>query len=116
MAEYIEVLSKTEIKNGEMKGISIKGKDILLARVDDVFYAASNICPHMKGMLSKGALKGTMVTCPKHASQFDLKDGHVIRWTNWAGLKLSISKLLRASRPLKTYPVKIEGEKVMVGF
>lgn len=116
MAEYIEVLNRNEIKNGEMKGISVSGKNILLARVDDVFYAASDICPHMKARLSKGALKGTMVTCPKHVSQFDLRDGHVIRWTNWTGIKLSISKLLRTPRPLTIYPVKIESDKVMVGI
>ncbi|MFH1032642.1 MAG: Rieske 2Fe-2S domain-containing protein [Chloroflexota bacterium] len=114
MAEFIEVLNRNEMKNGELKVISVRGKDILLARVDDVFYAASNACPHMKAKLSKGALKGTIVTCPRHASQFDLRDGHVIHWTNWTGFKLSISKLFRAPRPLTIYPVKIDGEKVMV--
>ncbi len=44
----------------------------LLARVGDKYYAADNRCPHMGGKLSPGKLEGTVVTCPRHGSQFDL--------------------------------------------
>ncbi|MFH0941867.1 MAG: Rieske 2Fe-2S domain-containing protein [Chloroflexota bacterium] len=114
MAEYTAALKTREIKDGEMRGITTRGKEVLLARVAGHFYAASNFCPHFKGRLSEGTLRGTVVTCPRHASQFDLTDGHVVRWTNWSGTKLAISKLLRAPSPLQTYPVKIEGDTVMV--
>lgn len=114
MAEYTEVVKTSEMNNGEMRGISVRGKDILLAKVDDKFYAVTNICPHMKAKLSNGTLNGTIVTCPRHASQFELKDGHVIRWTNWSGAKLAISKLFRPPRPLQTYPAKTEGDRVLV--
>ena len=29
-----------------------------------------------------GKLDGTIVTCPRHYSQFDLADGRVVRWTD----------------------------------
>ncbi|MEN4019846.1 MAG: Rieske (2Fe-2S) protein [Methanobacterium sp.] len=67
----------------------------------------------MGGNLSKGKLKGTVVTCPWHHSQFDLTDGHVIRWTDSSGLKLSLSKVLKSPQPLKVYEVKIDGEKIL---
>lgn len=114
MAEYTAALKTSDLNDGEMRGITIRGKEVLLARAAGQFYAASEVCPHLKGRLSAGALRGTIVTCPRHASQFDLKDGHVIRWTNWSGAKLVISRLLRKPRPLQTYPVKIEGDTVMV--
>jgi 3-phenylpropionate/trans-cinnamate dioxygenase ferredoxin subunit len=114
MVEYIEACRAGEIMDGQMKAMFIRGQEILLANVGNKMYAASNICPHMKGRLSKGTLKGTVVTCPRHASQFDLKDGHVVRWTNWSGIKLTISKTFKSPRPLKTYPVKVEGESVLV--
>jgi 3-phenylpropionate/trans-cinnamate dioxygenase ferredoxin subunit len=113
MAEYVEILKTGEMNNGEMREISIQGKDILLVRVDDKFYAASNECPHMRAKLAKGTLKGTIVTCPRHASQFDIKDGHIVRWTAWSGANLAISKLFRSPRPLQTYPVKTEGDTVL---
>ena len=68
----------------------------------------------MGGNLSQGTLEGTVVTCPRHHSQFDITDGHVIRWTDWSGIKLGVGKLLRSPRPLKTYEVKIEEDKIMV--
>jgi 3-phenylpropionate/trans-cinnamate dioxygenase ferredoxin subunit len=114
MAEYVEILKTGEMNNGEMREISIQGKDILLVRVDDKFYTASNKCTHMRAKLAKGTLNGTIVTCPRHASQFDVKDGHVVRWTAWSGAKLAISKLFSSPRPLQTYPVKTEGDRVLV--
>lgn len=114
MVEYSEVLKAGEMKNGEMREISVRGKSVLLAKVNDKFYAANNICPHMGGKLAKGTLKNTIVTCPRHASQFDLKDGHVVHWTDWSGAKLVVSKIFRSPRPLQTYPVKLEGDRVLV--
>ena len=114
MAEYKEVLKKDEMENGEMRGISVDGKDILLAKVEDRFYATVNSCAHMGARLSGGTLSGTVLTCPRHHSRYDLSDGHVIRWTDWTGAKLAIAKLFKPPRPLRTYPVKVEGDSVMV--
>ncbi len=114
MAEYLEVLKAGEMNNGEMREIAVQGKRILLAKVDNKFYAANKFCPHMGAKLIDGTLKGTVITCPRHASQFDLKDGHVVRWTNWSGTKLAISKIFRSPRLLQTYPVKVEGDRVLV--
>lgn len=114
MAEFVEVSGKQEIKSGQMKMISVAGHEILLARVDDDFYAVDNRCPHMGGNLSQGTLEKTIVTCPRHNSQFDLRDGHVVRWTDWSGVKLSLAKMIKSPRPLKTYKVKVEGDKILV--
>ena len=114
MAEFKQVLRTDELQEGQMRRVIVDGKEILLARVANQFYAASNICPHMSARLAKGILKGTIVTCPLHASQFDLKDGRVIRWTNWSGIILAIGKVFRRPRPLLTYRVKTEGDQVLV--
>lgn len=108
------VLKANDLNEGQMKAIMVEGKEILIARVDNRFYAASNICRHMGGKLAKGTLEGTIVTCPRHGSQYDLRDGHVVRWTNWTGAKLAVSKLLKAPRPLPVYRVKVEGNDVLV--
>lgn len=114
MAEYVEILRTSEMNNEQMKGISVRGRGILLARVNDKFYAVNNTCPHMGAGLADGTIKGTVVTCPRHASQFDIRDGHIVRWTDWSGTKLAISKILRSPRPLQTYPVKVEEDRVLV--
>ena len=114
MAGYVEVLKVDGLKDGQMKAVKAGGQEVLLAKVGGKFYAAENKCPHMGGNLAQGKLEGTVVTCPVHASQFELKDGSVIRWTNWPGIVVAATKLIRRPRAIKTYPVKVEGDKVLV--
>lgn len=97
-----------------MKPIRMGKNTILLARVGDNFYAVDNKCPHAEGDLSQGKIEGTIVTCPRHHSQFDLSNGNVVRWTDWTGIKLNAVKVARPPRPLKTYAVKVEGDKVLI--
>ena len=114
MAEFIEVAKTGELKDGVMKAVNVAGRAVLLARVADKYYAANNRCPHMGGNLSAGKLEGSVVTCPLHGSQFDLKDGHVVRWLKGSGLMSKIGKALKSPRPLTTYNVKIEGDRILV--
>jgi 3-phenylpropionate/trans-cinnamate dioxygenase ferredoxin subunit len=113
MNDYMEIGTIDDLKNGEMKMVSVDGKELLLARVDDIYYCVDNRCPHMGGNLSKGTLNGSIVSCPKHHSQFDIMDGHVVRWTDWSGAKLSLAKIIKSPRPLKTHEVTIDGDKLL---
>jgi 3-phenylpropionate/trans-cinnamate dioxygenase ferredoxin subunit len=114
MSDFVEIATIDELEEGNMKMFSIGRREIMLARVGDKYYASDNRCPHMGGNLSQGKLEGTVITCPRNYSQFDITDGHVIRWTDWSGIKLAIGKLLKSPRSLKTYKVKIEEEKILV--
>ena len=115
-AGYVPVAGADEFRNGQMRGYKAEGKNILIANVNNKFYAASNICPHMRGTLSDGQLTGTLLTCPRHYSQFDLKDGHVVRWTKLSGIALKLNNIVRPPRPLQVYPVRVEGNRIMVNL
>ncbi len=72
----------------------------------DQWYACQNLCPHkMEMVISRGILGSTedipKVACPMHKKTFSLVDG-----SNLNGEDYSIA----------TYPVKIVGEEVFVGF
>jgi 3-phenylpropionate/trans-cinnamate dioxygenase ferredoxin subunit len=114
MSDYKELLKAEDLKNGQMKAYTIGQREVLIARVSDQFYAADNRCPHFGAKLAEGKLEGTVLTCPRHASQFDVKDGHVVRWTDWTGVKLGMAKIFKSPRPLAVYPTKVEGGKVLV--
>jgi 3-phenylpropionate/trans-cinnamate dioxygenase ferredoxin component len=111
---FVQVAKVDELADGAMKEFKVGGREIFLARAGGRFFAADNICPHMGGKLGQGTLEGTVVTCPRHHSKFDLVDGRVIRWTDWTGLKLGFARLLGPPRPIVVHPVKIEGENVLV--
>jgi 3-phenylpropionate/trans-cinnamate dioxygenase ferredoxin subunit len=110
----MEVNKSGEIEDGTMKEILVDGYEVLLARVNDKYYATDNRCPHMGGKLSEGKLEGTMVTCPRHSSQFDLKDGRVVRWLKGSGFLSLVGKVLKPPHPLATYNVKVQDNKVLI--
>ena len=115
MEDFIRLTTTQGIEVGGLKAASLEEHEFLVANVDGEYYIADGRCPHMGGHLPDGALEGTILTCPRHHSQFDLKDGHVVRWTDWEGAQLGIGKLLRHPRPLRTYAVTVEGHDILVG-
>ena len=114
MAGFVEASKVDELPDGTMKKVPVKGHEILLAKVGNKYYATENRCPHLRADLSQGKLKGTVVTCPRHGSQFDLSDGRVIRWTNWTGLISKIGRALKSPRQLTVYKTKVEGDRVLI--
>ena len=114
MGNFVEVGKTSEFKNGVMKEVEVQGEEILVARVGDKYYAASNRCPHMGGRLARGKLDGTTVTCHLHGSQFDLGDGHVVRWLKGSGVFSAIGKALKGPQPLTIYSVKVDGDRIIV--
>jgi 3-phenylpropionate/trans-cinnamate dioxygenase ferredoxin subunit len=113
MGEFKEVSKIDELKNGTMKSVSVVGREILLVRVGDKYYAVDGRCPHMKGNLSQGKLEGTVVTCPLHGSQFDISSGRLVRWLK-GGLMSKVGKALKPSKDLGVYNVKVEDGRVLV--
>jgi 3-phenylpropionate/trans-cinnamate dioxygenase ferredoxin subunit len=114
MSEYVEVMKVGDLEDGAMKAVNVEGRAVLVARVGDVYYAADNKCPHLGGNLSQGTLEGSVVTCPKHGSRFDLSDGHVLLWTEWTGFKQSLAKTFKSPRSLVTYDTKVEGDGILI--
>jgi 3-phenylpropionate/trans-cinnamate dioxygenase ferredoxin subunit len=115
MSGFIELMPAAEVAVGEMKAIEIDDHELLVANVAGVFLIADARCPHLGGHLANGVLEGSVVTCPRHHSQFDLADGHNIRWTDWTGPALSIAELTRHPRPLRVYESQVVDGIVMVG-
>ena len=114
ISNLVEVGKAGELESGAMKEVLIKGHEILLAKIGDEYYVANNRCPHMRGKLSRGKLEGTVVTCPMHGSQFDLKSGEVVRWLKGSGLLSKIGKALKSPQSLKTYNVMVTDDSILV--
>jgi 3-phenylpropionate/trans-cinnamate dioxygenase ferredoxin subunit len=114
MSEWLKVGKTTELADGGTKGVVVQGHEILIARAGDLYFAAADRCPHMGARLSSGSFEGTVVTCPRHGSQFDLRDGRVVRWLKAGGAVSLVGRLLKSPRPLTTYPVRLEGDSILV--
>ena len=114
MGNFLQAGNTGEFKDGGRKKVQLQGHEILLARIGDSFYAVSNRCPHLGGDLSAGGLEGTVVTCPRHKSQFDIRDGSVVRWLKGSGLLAAVSKVIKPAKSLQTYNVRVEGDAIMI--
>lgn len=114
MGKYVTAGKTSDFADGAMKKVSIEGQDILVARIGSNYYAIGNKCPHLGGDLSKGTLEGTVVTCPLHGSQFDLRDGKNVRWLKGSGMASAIGKVFKPPKPVPSYKVKAEGTDISV--
>ena len=77
-----------------------RNRQIAIFRMEDGIYATDNICSHEFSQLSEGMIVEGDVYCPKHGSRFDIRTGAV--------------KDLPATRPIRSYQVKIEEGMVYV--
>lgn len=114
MGEYMEAGRTSDFLNGTKKKVILGEKEILLAMAGGHYYAVSNNCPHMNGDLSAGTLEGTVITCPRHGSQFDIREGANIRWLWGTGIISAVGKVLKSPQSLKTYKVKVEGDNILI--
>ncbi len=114
MSKLVDVTAENDLEEGTMKAVTVDGQEVLLARTSDGFHAINNICPHMKGSLSEGVLEGFIVTCPRHGSQFDVRNGEVIRWLKGSGMGSRVAKLIKPPRATESYRVEIKDGRISV--
>jgi nitrite reductase/ring-hydroxylating ferredoxin subunit len=91
----------TEIVSGQMKKITVGGKEIIVSNVDGNYFAIDDTCTHSGASLSEGKLEGSIVTCDWHGAQFDCKNGKLIKFPG-------------EIKDLKSYKIVIESENIFV--
>jgi 3-phenylpropionate/trans-cinnamate dioxygenase ferredoxin subunit len=111
MNDYVALTKVGDMAPGSMKLASLGRREYLVTRVGAEYFITNSRCPHMGGQLEQGTLEGTIL----HGSQFDLRDGQVVRWTKWHGATLAIAKAVRSPRPLRSYAAKVEGDTLLIG-
>ena len=75
------------LARGQMIEGTYEGERVLLARVEDRFYAVGGVCTHYGAPLCEGLLSGSAVHCPWHHARFDLESGRATAPPALASLK-----------------------------
>jgi len=73
---------------------------LLLFDLDGQVYATAAICPHHAAWLFQGSITEDCVDCPRHMGRFHIPSGEQRRGP--------------ACGALRTYPCRIEGDRVLV--
>jgi len=101
MAQFVKVGTKAELEGLEAgKLVQAGEQSIAFFNLGGSYYAIENTCPHAGGPLAEGSLAGEVVTCPWHASRFNVKTGAVLAPP--------------AAQGVKSFPVRVTGNDVEV--
>lgn len=97
---FTKVGTESDFLYDRMTGISVSGKEILVARVNGRFSALGNLCTHQGCRLSSGKLREGRIRCPCHGSLFDPATGKVLQGP--------------AEKPVPVYHIKVENGQIWV--
>jgi 3-phenylpropionate/trans-cinnamate dioxygenase ferredoxin subunit len=100
---WVRVAAKGDVAEGHVLGVRTGGKEIAIYHLPGgEFRATDNVCTHEYALLSDGWLENGCIECPLHAAQFDVRTGKAMS--------------APADVDIAVFPVKIEGEDVMVNL
>lgn len=103
MSNWIEVAAVADFELSDRKYCEVEDEAIGIFKVDDGnYYAISAICSHQRVSMMAGDVDGCIITCPLHGAEFDLRDGSHL--------------CMPAVRPVASYPLKIEDDKIFIDF
>jgi nitrite reductase/ring-hydroxylating ferredoxin subunit len=101
VGDWTPVLDNAELSAGHPQLVQAGGNDVMLYRpTGGSILALANRCSHAGGPLNEGSFEDGRVTCPWHASVFNLADGSLARGP--------------ATAPQPCYEARVRGGKIEV--
>jgi nitrite reductase/ring-hydroxylating ferredoxin subunit len=100
MGEFVQVATRDQVPRSGRFSAWAGGRKVLIYSVGDEYYATDEQCTHRECSLAEGPFSGKVVTCPCHMARFDVTTGEILSPP--------------ATVPLPTYPVKVEGNRILV--
>lgn len=97
---FVKVGTTADIEPGKPLVFDLDYETIVLFQIGERYFCIEDVCSHQEVALSDGRVDGCKVECPKHGSWFDLESGKALN--------------LPAVKPVKTYPIKVEGDDIFV--
>ena len=103
--QFERVGTVNQVREGDFLAVTLEdGREIILVKAAGQIYAMDIMCTHQSTWLDSGLVDVASfeVECPLHEGRFDLRTGAVTHDP--------------PTEPLKTYPVRIEGNDIYVGL
>jgi 3-phenylpropionate/trans-cinnamate dioxygenase ferredoxin subunit len=102
MTEFVRACAIAEVPADGALGVEVNGEPVAIVRTGDEVFAIRDVCSHAEVPLSEGEIYDHTIECWLHGSCFDLRTGEPTG--------------LPATQPVPVYPVKIEGDDVLVAI
>jgi 3-phenylpropionate/trans-cinnamate dioxygenase ferredoxin component len=98
---YTRACALSEVADDEPLAVEVGGEPVAIIRAEGEVFAIRDVCSHAEVPLSEGEVDGCTIECWLHGSRFDLRTGKPTG--------------MPATEPVPVYPVKIEGDDVLIG-
>ena len=102
MTEFVRACGLDEVPEKGTLGVELNGVPLVIIKTEGEVYALAEFCTHEEVSLVDGEVYDQTVECWLHGSCFDVRSG-----------KPTVPP---ASKPLATYPVRIDGGDVYVSL
>jgi 3-phenylpropionate/trans-cinnamate dioxygenase ferredoxin subunit len=101
VAQWVEACGVDDIDEEDLIRFDHSGKTYALYKSPEgEFFATAGMCTHEHTCLADGLVMGDIIECPKHNGRFNYKTGK--------------GKGAPIIEDLRTYPVKVEDDKVFL--
>ena len=102
MSDFKKACALSDLSEGESLAVEIDGEPVAIVATEGEVFAIRDVCSHAEVPLTEGEVDGYTIECWLHGSCFDVRTGEP---TN-----------MPATVPVPVYPVKIEGDDVLVSI
>ena len=99
---YKRACALSDLSEGQSLAVEMEGEPVAIIRTEGEVFAIRDVCSHAEVPLTEGEVDGYTIECWLHGSCFDVRTGEP---TN-----------LPATEPVPVYPVKVEGDDVLVSI
>ncbi|MFL6139341.1 MAG: non-heme iron oxygenase ferredoxin subunit [Frankiaceae bacterium] len=102
MTDFVRACAVADVADEGAVRVMIDGRPVAIVKSEGEWFAIHDVCSHAEVPLSEGDVESGRVECWLHGSQFDLRSGRPCQ--------------LPATKPVPVYPVKIDGDDVLVAL
>jgi 3-phenylpropionate/trans-cinnamate dioxygenase ferredoxin subunit len=101
MGQWIDACATEDIELEDVTRFDHEGRTFAIYRSPEgEFFATEGLCTHEQVHLAGGLVMDDIIECPKHNGRFSYRTGEA------KGAPVCVN--------LKTYPVRVEGERVLI--
>lgn len=101
MSQWIDACATDDIEEEDLIRFDHGGRTFAIYHSPEgKFYCTDGLCSHEQVHLADGLVMGHLIECPKHNGQFDYRTGE--------------AKRAPVCVNLRTYPVRVEGGRVLI--
>ena len=100
--EFHKVATVSQIAPDTGLHVTVGEHEVAVFNLAGEFYAIDGICTHGAARLADGYVEGELIECPQHAGTFEIKTGKAVDYP--------------CTVDVAHYPVKVEGDAVLIGI